>query len=575
MKKFICSFLILIMGFACLNIGAISEIFIKENNQPQETIHSESFEKVKQNNKQAKEKALPEAATNEITLVYTVTFDCNGGEYNGVTTFQIKAIAGKCLIKPDSSKLERKYYTFGGWFTDKGVSWNFDTDIVNEDLTLKAKWHCEISHDIDYYGAETYFTDKYPLTSNWNCISHKSTANTTGCVPINVQGSAFPNEDVLAALKKTGIDSSYGGCGPIAMMGILDYFSRYLGYTSIMNDPTDEEDRIALAYQVFMNTTTYTSGLFSSKASDYGAALYSDAGDKSTITYPWDYVDGFNTIMKEYYHLDEQIKADYTGILTSKNTKINKIKQSIDKGYPSTIYVSAGGSGYFGNHFVNVYAYETWQGVDGEGNITENTVFVVRVNWKWSDGYIFLMDADLLGEPLSGVIYYDVKYDNQLIRPSDFATEFVNANGQGQYFFYEKTADITTANGFKFGTTRLRCGYIENQFLVLSANRVGAGRAYLEMNFDIEIKAMNFDISLWSSRENRWDYIKLFRKDENGEWQEHLDIRSISGMKDYPNNRYISFPDGTTGIKFEVYTAVAESETNKGRVVIGDMNLFY
>ena len=349
------------------------------------------------------------------------------------------------------------------------------------------------------------------------------------------------------------------------MMGVLDYFARYLGYTSIMNDATNSDNRIALAYHVFMNTDTYQWGLFS-------------GGDKSTFTDPDDYVKGFNTLMKDYYHLDKQIKAVHTGgVFVSKSSKINKIKQAIDKGYPATIYVGMGGDGTLGNHYVNAYEYEVWTGIDRNGNTLTKTIFNVRLNFGYDESDSFHMDADLLDAKLSGAICYDVIYDNQLIRPSDFANDFVNANGQGQYYFYEKKADITTANGFKFGTARLRCGYIENEYLVLSATREGAGKAYLEMNFNVEIKAINFDICLWSSREGYLHYIKLYYRDETGVWQECYNIDPVSTikLKQYPDNHYVSFPTGTTGIKFEVSAGTATSETNKGRVVLGDMNLFY
>ena len=36
------------------------------------------------------------------------------------------------------------------------------------------------------------------------------------------------------------------------MMGILDYFARYRGYTSIMDNPTKSDDRIRLAYDVIL-----------------------------------------------------------------------------------------------------------------------------------------------------------------------------------------------------------------------------------------------------------------------------------------------------------------------------------
>lgn len=66
----------------------------------------------------------------------------------------------------------------------------------------------------------------------------------------------FPSSDIETAVHTSGIESCYGGCGPIAMIGILDYFSRYRNYTSIMNDPTNSADRTQLAYDVFKATPT-------------------------------------------------------------------------------------------------------------------------------------------------------------------------------------------------------------------------------------------------------------------------------------------------------------------------------
>lgn len=220
-----------------------------------------------------------------------------------------------------------------------------------------------------------------------------------------------------------------------------------------------------------------------------------------------------------------------------------------------------------------------WQGIDRDGKTITTTIFRARLNWGKSQSYERYIDAEHLHATGAGVIYYTVKDDNQLIRPVDFAKDFVNANGQGQYFFYEKTANITTSDGFSFGTSRLRCGYIEDQYLVLSANRTNAGLAFLEMNFDIDIKAMNFDISLWAGLEGlgAGDHVRLYYKDQSGVWREHItfDHYRFSTLRDNPDNYYTSFPTPTRGIKFEVYESNPSGDRNKGRVVIGDINLFY
>lgn len=547
-----------------------------------------------------------------IALEYTVTFDCNGGMYNSTsTTFSQSVLPGGLVAQPDESLMERDNCSFNSWVTSTGKVWQFDEDTVEQNFTLYAKWNWDNSQRIEQWGSGTtgiqnYFSYKYYASTNWGMVSSNSTISVSGFAPIEMGGedpdpnaptpddALFPDSDIETAIKTSGIASSYGGCGPIAMIGILDYFSRYRGFTSIMNDPTDSTDRRLLAYDVFKTTDTIEvpdilsidddlllaqSGMITEENLNQQMAA-SSGGDKQTLTLPNKYVDAFNTLMKDKYHLDNQIVAHSQGwLLVGLNQKINRIKQSIDEGLPVTLYCGLGGNGDFGNHYVNVYEYQEWQGIDKDGNAISNVVFKARLNWGYGQSYVAYMDSELLKTLFSGVIYYTVKDNNQLIRPIDFADDFVNGNGQGQYFFYEKKTDITTSDGFTFGTSRLRCGYIENEFLVLSANRANAGLAYLAMEFNINVKAINFDISLWSGIEGlgSGDYVKLYYMDENGNWQEHMtfDIYRMSTMKDYPDNLYVEFQEATSGIKFEVYESTPSGDRNSGRVVIGDMNLFY
>ncbi len=577
MKKIICSLLISVMGFICLNIGAVSGVIEAKDINYNEVDSFETYENTEEQNKKAKKLARAEFASTEAEVndsVCIVTFDCNGGKYEGVMTFQQTISAGSFLSEPDSTRIKRSKCEFEGWYTTENEEWNFSNDVVNENIELRAKWKWD-SSDIVVHNTKKIYLDLKYYNSTWGTLPSikKSISN----VPVEVNGPDFPEEDINTAISKSGIESSYGGCGPLAMIGVLDYFSRYLGYTSIINDPTNSANRITLAYHVFQNTETHQEWWNSnSKAVSEIANTFASGDEKDTITTPDAYVKGFNILMEKYYNLDQQISASWIGnLFVSKTMKTNRIIKSIDKGIPATVYVSRGGPGELGNHYVNIYGYEKWQGIDRDGQEINQTFFYIKTNL--SKTAVCCMDADLLDTFFSGVIYYTVKDSNQLIRPSDFSKDFVNENGQGQYYFYDKTADITTANGFKVGTKRLRCGYIEDKYLVLSANRQGAGLAYLEMNFDINVKAFNFDISRWSSKEGVISHIKLYYKDENGKWQELHDFSpvSVTTAKDYMDNYYMTFPVATNGIKFEVYSITANSETNKGRVVLGDMNLFY
>lgn len=67
---------------------------------------------------------------------YTVTFEARND--TDATTQQV--VAGRTAVRPADPELEG--YTFDGWFRDRATTqaWNFDTDTVEENITLYAGW---------------------------------------------------------------------------------------------------------------------------------------------------------------------------------------------------------------------------------------------------------------------------------------------------------------------------------------------------------------------------------------------------------------------------------------------------
>lgn len=536
-----------------------------------------------------------------------VKFDCNGGVYQKtLKSFEQVVESGSLLIEPDKTKMTKEFAFFDSWITKDGRKWNFEEDIVTEETSLIALWEIDYSEKIETFNTiNEYFLTKYYKSTDWHLTEKKSMKDVSGNIPIEVRDDDndgkhdeidklyFPKSDIDAAIEASGIASTYGGCGPIAMIGIMDYFARYRNYTSIMANPLNSNDRVNLAYDIFTYTKTYEIGFSLSEEPNENvnsnlSNINNDiellsGGAKDTLTLPDDYVESFNLLMLEKYHLDQQIVAHNQGFgFISKKRKIDRIKQSIDEGLPVTIYAAQAGFGTFADHYVNAYEYEVWEGQDMFGNKISNTIFNTRTNWGEDEGqdYNCHMDADMLETMFTGVIYYTVKDKNQIIRPIDFAKDFVNDNGQGQYFYYEKTADITTADGFTFGTARLRCGYIENQYVVLSSKRKDVTEAYLTLNFDIAVKAINFDISQWGTVEgfaNNNCSITLEIPDETGEYVPEMSFLpfGMSTDKDAPDNYYLEFSHPTNSFKFRVKYNDPSGDRNKGRIVIGDMNLFY
>lgn len=423
-----------------------------------------------------------------------------------------------------------------------------------------------------------HFRNKYP-SYTWSILSENTTKNVSNHIPVNMQNVEFPKEDIQQAIINSGSNSSYGGCGPIAMIGLLDYFARYLGYIEIMDNPQDASQRIRLATDILESIHTYELPKLSNNTEEYsGIGLYS--GDKNTLALPGDCASGVNKVLKSY-GLSNHLKADYAGPISlfgSKEKYLNIIINHIDQGLPVAVYTGLGtGDGPFSKHYFNVYEYIKLVGMDADGNRIEKYALKACLNWTNYDDYYF--DAELLNSSMCGVVFIDPTYcQNELITASDFSEDFVNENNQGEYFFYEKSTSITTDSGYTFGTARLRCGYIENQYLVLSAKRENAGSAYLAFDLDKKIKKLEFTASLWSSKEGLLD-TDVFRIEYKvgNNWIPYVGYK-ISELSRLKTNQYkytVLFPKDVTSFRFYVYTSNPSGDRNKGRIVLNNINLVF
>jgi len=129
-----------------------------------------------------------------------------------------------------------------------------------------------------------------------------------------------------------------------------------------------------------------------------------------------------------------------------------------------------------------------------------------------------------------------------------------------------------TQNELTINTERLRCGYIEESYIVLSPRREDAGRAYFEMNFDKPVYSFMYRACMWSASENLdgTDIIQV--KNAQGAWSTLKDI-PISSLKTKENG-LTQFTEltlsGIYGLRFET-TATATGDRNKGRFCLGDI----
>ena len=180
------------------------------------------------------------------------------------------------------------------------------------------------------------------------------TSSVSNYIPVEMNGNSFPREDIEAAIKIANVSNytSYGGCGPIASMGILDYFARYLGYDEIIKDPTNSYQRQILAASVLSRT----------KFSIFG-------NEDNTLVWPWDNSRAFNEFIESCGLKDIINAKDYWTLSGGeKDNYWDKIVTSINNGIPVTLFTGlVSGSGYFSEHYTNIYGYDTWVGYPNNG----------------------------------------------------------------------------------------------------------------------------------------------------------------------------------------------------------------
>ena len=411
----------------------------------------------------------------------------------------------------------------------------------------------------------TYLNNNYS-DYTWYQDDECSTKMISNEIPINMQGVLFPEADINQAIVNTEVASTYGGCVPIAMMGVLDYFARYLGYDEIIDDPTNSTQRILLAEEVLEEVTTYEVG---------------DVGDKSTLTFPGDYVSAFNNLIK-YYGLENHIVANYNGSVLGGNNKeeyLEIIEEYIPKGVPVTMYMGLNtGEGAFAEHYVNIYAYENWIGCHNTtGETIEKNFLKARINGPANnDGWDldrYFADSEILNNAMCGLIYYDVNYDNdRLVNVSDFSEELSTLSDYGNI-----NTTIDSSN-YSFYLQGANCAYINN-YLSLCSNTSSGGVSYLQFNLTYNyLKELKFKVGAWSNMELfSNDKILIKYKNSSGLWVNHIEISTndIGVDRTSLNEFKVLFPEYVKEIRIELNVNGPVSGTNNGRIVIDNLSFSF
>lgn len=141
---------------------------------------------------------------------------------------------------------------------------------------------------------------------------------------------------------------------------------------------------------------------------------------------------------------------------------------------------------------------------------------------------------------------------------------------------------IISASGLTFDTTRLRTGYIHNEYITMSPRKEGYGTAYIDYYFKNPVTSIDVDLSYWSDDEKYYASdepkasILYYRLCEDTPI-EVFDLLTADLPTDRTNQKTyrLDFPGGTRHIRFYTHFnyMTGKTDRNKGRICIGPMSI--
>lgn len=169
--------------------------------------------------------------------------------------------------------------------------------------------------------------------------------------------------------------------------------------------------------------------------------------------------------------------------------------------------------------------------------------------------------------------FYEPEDFNNLIQIKPHEFEF-----EQRYYYEVQVEEPFVRNGLAITSKRLRCGYIEDTYVVLSPRRTNAGEAYLELTFNKPIYGFMIGITMWSDDEDldpSDSTADIEYMDSLGNWKNELDLLNDIAL---PKNRMdiyrysMKYSTPIYGLRI-IATSEGAINRNKGRICIDDIVL--
>ena len=140
-----------------------------------------------------------------------------------------------------------------------------------------------------------------------------------------------------------------------------------------------------------------------------------------------------------------------------------------------------------------------------------------------------------------------------------------------------------TVNNFSFQTRRYRTGYIQQEYIVMSPIKTNITEAYIEYKFTNPVFRIDVELTYWRSISNEWLTSDTGKAElqvlNNNNWTRKIDLLSpetnLSQDRSQPKTYIINFTDPVTSFRFfSQINSPTTSSNNRGRICIGDMNIY-
>ena len=448
--------------------------------------------------------------------------------------------------------------------------------IVNSSTSTQTLLAETPSKGLPIENVRTHLEQKYS-EYQWIKQEEMTTADVSGGNPRNMQEEDYYRPYIFKLAKENmGTPNAATACGVVALTSIFDYFSYNLGYKSILENVDEYTYNVDLTLEDREQANLVSTIM--------GSTIIYQISNQFSLVLPEDFVQAFE-YLTDIFGLSDLLQVNYSGYWFSDKEKyLEIIKKSVSNGLPVIIFNGTiDGKGGFYSHYSTIYGLEQWLGLPKESDSgltsTSKSFPICNMNRGHSvsePNPAYMDEAFLDWNALTGLIYFTFNFNNiNDVVAADFSDEFINSAGGGQYFYYPKSTTVTTEDeSYSFDTERLRCSYIENEYLVLSSDREDAGEAYLEIDLDDEITMLEFDAGLWGDMEGNLSNLSFsIQVKENGSWVDYItyDLSYFSESRDTLNHYRVLLPDETTKFRFYSTCATPSGDRNKGRIVLDNL----